>query len=378
MNVIEKFKTGQTGSNKGLYMGDGLKAVSLAINGVQKARTYTVAAGPKVGKSTLVDVGFVVEPCLDAMYNSIPFEVIYYSYEIDRVSKEFDFIAHFLSRDHGIDYIELPEGITWKGLKAIPLESGYLMGQVQDDNGDIIKVTPEILAKIILVYNARIIPLFGEYDKNGVQIRPGMIIFIENKENPTGIRNKLIAHAKAQGTFVYEDSVGSGGKVYSRMIGYKPNNPAKLTLIVTDHLRKLVLERGYNLKQTIDKFAEYSTELRNTCGYSFVHIIHLNRNMSDVKRMQYQDDRLFPTADDIKETGNLSEESNYIFTMFNPNDDKYNLKKHFGLILKDVKNNLLYPNIRTIHLVESRHCSYPQHFRVDMIGATKQFKQLTI
>jgi hypothetical protein len=378
MNLIEKYKAGQTGSNKGLSMGEGLKAISLAINGVQKSRVYTVAAGPKVGKSTLVDVGFVVEPCLDAMANNIPFEVIYYSYEIDRVSKEFDFVAHFLSRDFGIDNVELPEGVTWKGGKTIPLESGYLMGQVQDDNGEIIKVSDEIYQRIKVVYSTRIIPLFGEYSADGVQIKAGMIIFIENKENPTGIRNKLIAHAKTQGSFIYEDSVGSGGKVFSRMIGYKAKDPTKLTLIVTDHLRKLVLERGFNLKQTIDKFAEYATELRNTCGYSFVHIIHLNRNMSDVKRMMYQDDRLFPTADDIKETGNLSEESNYIFTMFNPNDDKYNLKKHFSLALKDIKNNLLYPNIRTIHLVESRHCSYPQHFRVDMIGATKQFKQLKI
>jgi hypothetical protein len=77
------------------------------------------------------------------------------------------------------------------------------------------------------------------------------------------------------------------------MVGYKPNNPAKMTLIITDHLRKLILERGFTLKQTIDKFAEYSTELRNSCGYSFVHIIHLNRNMADIKRMQYSDDRLF-------------------------------------------------------------------------------------
>jgi len=378
MNLIEKFKVGQTGSNKGLSMGQGLKAISLAINGIQKGRVYTVAAGPKVGKSTFVDVGFVVEPCLDALENNLPFEVIYYSYEIDRVSKEFDFIAHFLSRDFGIDSIVLPQGITWKGLRTIPLESGYLMGQVQDDNGEIIKVTPDILKKIITVYNTRIIPLFGEYSADNTQIKPGIITFIENRENPTGIRNKLIAHAKTQGTFMYEESIGSGGKVFTRMIGYKPNDPAKLTLIVTDHLRKLVLERGFNLKQTIDKFAEYSTELRNTCNYSFVHIIHLNRNMADIKRIQYADDRLFPTADDIKETGNLSEESNYIFTMFNPNDDKYNLKKHFSLTLKDVKNNLLHPNIRTIHLVESRHCAYPQHFRVDMIGATKQFKQLVI
>lgn len=50
MNVIEKFNEGQRGTNKGLSMGEGLKAVSLAINGVQRARVYTVAAGPKVKK----------------------------------------------------------------------------------------------------------------------------------------------------------------------------------------------------------------------------------------------------------------------------------------------------------------------------------------
>jgi hypothetical protein len=378
MNVIEKFNEGQRGTNKGLSMGEGLKAISLAINGIQKSRVYTVAAGPKVGKSTLVDVGFVIEPCLDSMQNNIPFELIYLSYEIDRVSKEFDFIAHFIARDYGIIDVPLAEGSTYKGLKTVPLEAGYLMGQVQDDNGVIIKVSPEIFTMIKTVYKDRIIPLFGEYGADGSQIKPGIITFIDTRENPTGIRNKLIAHAKTEGTFVYENSIGSGGKQFQRMIGYKPNNPAKTTLIITDHLRKLILERGFTLKQTIDKFAEYSTELRNTCGYSFVHIIHLNRNMADIKRMQYADDRLFPTADDIKETGNLSEESNYIFTMFNPNDDKYNLKKHFGLMLKDVKNNLLHPDIRTVHLVESRHCSYPQHFRVNMLGATKQFKQLTI
>jgi hypothetical protein len=63
------------------------------------------------------------------------FELIYFSYEIDRVSKEFDFIAHFIARDYGITDISLAEGVTYKGEKTVPLEAGYLMGQVQDDNG---------------------------------------------------------------------------------------------------------------------------------------------------------------------------------------------------------------------------------------------------
>jgi len=82
------------------------------------------------------------------------------------------------------------------------------------------------------------------------------------------------------------------------------------------------------------------------------------------------------TIEVIKATGNLSEDCDYLLTMMNPNDDKYNLKKHFGMEIKDDSGNELYPNLRTIHLVESRHCKYPQHFKTNMIGAYKKFEQI--
>ena len=47
MNFIEEFKKGQKGGNKGLPMGEGLMNVSKAINGVQRARMYGIAAPPK-------------------------------------------------------------------------------------------------------------------------------------------------------------------------------------------------------------------------------------------------------------------------------------------------------------------------------------------
>lgn len=375
MNVIEKYNQGQAGGNKGLYMGEGMQKIYLAINGVQKGRTYGVAAGPKVGKSTVVDAAWVIEPCLDALSKNIPIVVHYFSFEIDRVSKEFDFIAHFLYRDFGIASIQLPPGTTREGKQHIPLDSGYLMGQVQDDAGETILVSAELQEKIIKVYETRIIPFFGEYSKDGVQIKKGIINFIEAKENPTGLRNRLIEYAEQNGKFVYETSIGSGGRTFSRQIGYKPNSPDTLVLVVTDHLRKLPLERGFKMKENVDKYLEYCTELRNMCNYSFVHIIHLNRSLGDTNRLKFLDDRIYPTSEDIKDTGNLSEECNYLFTMFNPNDDKYNLKKHFGVIIKDVKSNPLYPDLRTFHLVESRHCFYPQHFALEMKGNIKHFTQ---
>lgn len=371
MNFIEEFKKGQTGGNRGLPMGPGLINVSKAINGVQRGRVYGVAAPAKAGKSTLTDYGFVIQPYLYAVENNIPVEWIYLSYELDRVSKEFDFAVFFLYNDFGFKHIKLPPGITKKGKDTIELTPDYLRGRMQDDNEVIIKVNTEIFEALKVVYSTRIIPLFGEYDVNGKQISSGKIIFVEEKDNPTGVYKFLKRHAEKNGNFIHTTFGGT-----KRIVGYNPSNPEKYTIIVTDHLRKLIPERGWAMKQTVDKYIEYSVELRNWCKFTFVHIIHMNRGLTEIGRMKEFGDMLFPGSDDIKDTGNLAEDADYIFTIFDPNDQKYNLQKHFGTIMRDSKGNPLFPDLRTIHLVESRHCEFPQHFRTNMYGGIKNFEQL--
>lgn len=419
MNFKVAFQAGQKGSNKGLPMGEGLIAISQAVNDIQRGRIYTWAASPKGGKSTLVDVGFCIEPAIYVLDSNakikasmeaivsklqtetdyeirtslnteyeklnsqlIDLEFIYNSYEIDRISKEFDFVAHFLNKDFGIYHIYLPVGKLYKGRNYVTLSSAYLKGELHYDaepgkEKEIITVPSEILEKVIVVYKKRIIPLFGEFNEKGEQVSKGLIRFLENKDNPTGVRNYLIQYAKENGEFIYKQTE-KDGQTYTRMIGYRPNNPKKYTIVITDHLRKLIPERGFSLKETVDKFSDYCVEFRNTCQFTFVHIIHLNRAVSDISRRKLDDDNIYPTSDDIKDTGNLSEDSNYIFTMFNPNDDKFNLTKHFGKTIRRADKTLLYPNMKTIHLVESRHCFCPQHFRVNMYGDVKKFEPLTI
>lgn len=377
MNLIEEFKKGQLGGNKGLPMGPGLSRLSKAINGVQRARMYGIAAGPKVGKSTFVDYGFVIHPWLYAIAHKIKIEFIYFSFELDRVSKEFDFAVYFIFYDYGIFEIELEPGVTYTiaGVThtKIPLSPDYLRGRLQDDNGNTIKVNDTVKEALKKVYEDRIIPLFGEYTAEGVRVKKGYITFIEQKDNPTGIYKYLKRHAEKSGRFIYFDS----GKV-SRVGGYKSDRPDVHTIVIVDHLRKLMLEQGWQMKQTVDKMIEYMVELRNWCGYTFVPIIHTNRSIADIDNLRYAKDELYPSSESVKDTGNLSEDADYLFTLFNPNDEKYKLVKHFGLDLKDSKGNPLYTNLRTFHLVESRHCIYPQHFRAIMEGNVKNFKQLNL
>lgn len=251
MNFIEEFKKGQQGKNKGLYLGNGLQHLHNSINGVQKAMIYAVGAGPKVGKSTMVDYGFVIEPYLDALKNNVPVEFLYFSYEIDRVSKEFDFVAHFLWRDFGIEEVPLVAG-TKDGLREVPISATYLRGRMQDDEGSPIFVHPDLIEPIKEIYATRIVPLFGEYALDGTLITEGVIKFYSHRENPTGLRNHILDYAKENGEIQYLISKDKEGKEIKQIRGYEPHNPDKYVIIVTDHLRKLKTERGFQMKQTVE------------------------------------------------------------------------------------------------------------------------------
>lgn len=330
-----------------------------------------------MGKSTFVDYAFVIQPFLNAIEKNIEIEWIYFSFELNRISKEFDFMSYFLNHDYNIDKITLDEGITftYKGISNnyLYLSPDYLRGRLQDDNGNLIKVKDTIVEAMKTVYTNRIIPLFGEFDINGNQVKKGLINFCVNRDNPTGLYVYIKNHAIKNGKLLMSDSGN-----FSRIIGYTPNNPDKYTIIILDHIRKLIRERGFQMKDNVDKTLEYMCEQRDLFNYTFVPIIHTNRSIGDIETIRHAKDELYPNEDSIKDSGNMSEDCDYLFTIFNPNDEKFKLQSHFGFKIKDVKGNPLYLNMRTIHLVQSRHCIFPQHFRTEMIGNLKTFKQLKI
>ena len=374
MNFEVEFLKGQEGKNQGIPMGEGLTSLSNAINGIQHGKQFVVASAPKVGKSTFVNYGFVIQPYLYCLQHNIEIEWIYYSLEMKRVQQEFDFASFFFFYDHKIKEVELPMGIRKDNKTTIPISSAYLRGIVKDDEGNMIKVSKEHSDILFKIYNDRIIPLFGRWNpKTGVQETRGKIIFIKDSSNPTGINKDLLAYAEQNGKIIKKNENG-----YVRNVSYVPNNPEKYVIVVTDHLRKLIPEQGMKTKGVVDKMSEYHCILRDLLNFTFVDIIHLNRSVSDITRMKAFSDMLFPSSDDVKDTGNLAEDCDYLITLFNPNDERYNLTKHFKTVIKTDTGSILYPGMRSVHLVESRHCEFPQHFRVEMEGGIKNFNKLII
>lgn len=367
-NFIEEFKKGQSDSTKGLPFGSGLESITLDVGGVHSKAIYGVAGPEKSGKSTFTDYAFLIQPYLYAIEHNVPVSWVYYSFEVDRVSKEFDFASFFLNHDYGINEVPLPTGITRDGKDTITISAEYLKGLKLDDNFNSIKIDPEIEERLKEVYKNRIVPLFGEYSKSGALLKKGMIDFREGRDNPTGIYKDLLKLAEEEGTIFKSDR--------DYPINYVPGIKNQFKIVIIDHIRKLRPERGWKIKQTIDKMSEYMVILRNLLGYTFVPILHTNRSLGTINRLTYAKNNVYPNSDDLKDSGNLGEDCNYLFTTFNPNDDRYNLRDHFDLKIRDSRSNIIYPNLRTIHLVSSRHCEFPRHYKVNMFGGIKKFEKL--
>lgn len=371
-NFVTEFQQGKLGNNYGLTTG--ISALDKGINRIQKKTSYGVAAAPKVGKTTWVDYSFVLSPYLEAEKNGTLDDVewIYWSFEIDRVNKEFKFAAFFMAYDYKI-YSFKHKDVTYQ------MNQDYLQGKqlhkLPNGDSEMIPIQPEHETLLREIYLNRIIPLFGEFDQYGKKLSQGKITFIEERDNPTGMWKLLLHKAKANGRMVEEEFVtlnDQGQNVKrKRIVGYIPNNPKKFTICVTDHLRKLKRERGFQMKDNIDKWLEYSTEIRNLCAFTFVHIVHSNRNLANVDRLKYAGEFIFPTGDDTKDSGNFAEECTILMTLFNPNDEKYNLSKHFDVELKD------FPNYRSIHITEARYTECPVHIQVNMLGGINMFTPLT-
>lgn len=361
-NFVEAFSDGKKGLNLGLTTG--IPALDYAINGIQKKNLYGLAAAQKVGKTTAADFCFVLSPYLQLEKEGRLDDAnwIYWSLEVDRVSKEANFAAFFMAYDFGVT------GYSYKDRPFIPLDSNYILGRKMyrntDGTNELIPVSIEHEEMLKVIYVNRIVPLFGEYDKFGKKIKKGKIDFIEASENPTGIYKYLKAYAEKNGKFLKEsyNTMGENSTMVTkeRIYGYTENNPRLYTIVITDHIRKPQRERGFTIKENIDKLLEYHTEIRNLCKFTFVDIGHMNRGISNIERLKFFGEQIFPTADDVKDSGNLAEEATVLITMFNALDEKYNLSRHMGVDLKDTMNY----NYRSMHVVDARYVECPVHIQV--------------
>lgn len=318
MDFKKRFKEGLDGHYQGLD--NGFNKINNYIFGQQKGCYVLLGGQSGTYKTTFTDF-WVLNVLESADKSGIPLDLFYYSFEIDEQTK----YANWLSSVIFKKYNEIIEPERIKGLGSLRCNL------VQQD-----LINKEID--------------YVKHLTNKIKFRFEAI-------NPTGIFHELWQQAEKDGEIQCEDYTikDESGNIVpkKRIIGYKPHDPNKVTLSVLDHFAKLRSERGFALKENIDKMSDYSINLRNLFGQSFFYVQQFNQGISSVERVKFQGIDLTPQQSDFRDSTTPFADADVVLGLMNPS--KLNLKECMGYkvtelgenlaILKIIKNRLSKDNI---------------------------------
>ncbi len=333
MNLKDRISDGLAGKYSGLN--NGFNRLNEVVFGVQR-RCYTLLGGNSgTFKTTLCDF-IVLNAVEDALKKNIKLTVFYYSFEIDKITKQCNWLSQIISRKHNITID--PETIKGLGTKRL---TSY--------EASLVEAEISYVEKLFNNINFRFTPT-----------------------NPTGIYNELWKFGESQGTiekesYSYVDSTGKDSTGH-RITGYVPKDPEQYVLVVMDHMALMKKERGYQTKEVIDKYSEYCTELKNLFGMSFINIQQFNSAMSSVERQKFKGIDLSPQQSDFKDSTNPYADADVVFGIMCPH--KLDLVTNLGydiLRLKDkmihlkvIKNRLSKDNVAIGLFVDAKSGSFKE------------------
>jgi hypothetical protein len=299
-DLKQRIQDGLDGKFEGL--GNGFNRLNKYLFGVQR-KCYTLLGGQSgTFKTTLAD--YIVSNAIqDASDKNIKLDVFYYSFEIDKLSKQCNWLSSIIYRKYGIEIS--PEKI--KGLGDVRLS---------ESEADLVsKEIPEVEE------------MFSK------------INFTFKPTNPTGLYMDLWKHGQDNGTFEYEHYIDANGDTKRKISKYIPNNPDAYTLVVMDHAALSNKERGFTTKETLDKLSEYIIELRNMFGFSFLVLQQFNQGLSSVERAKFKGVDLSPQQSDFKDSTNLYQDADIVLGTMNPY--KLDLHESLGYDINKLKSNMI-------------------------------------
>jgi replicative DNA helicase len=270
----EEIARGKRGLNTGIPF-SGFTTLSKHIKNIQQGRYDLIFAGTSIGKTAFVNSTYV--------YGAIEYlqtnpgyvhnlEIIYYSLEIPPQDQMAKHIAALIWKDHGI-------------LTSID--------EIKS-KGDM-EISPEV-EMLITKYEEKMDEIQEKY------------LFYRSNLNPDYLYKDLMGYAEKRGTVVRDEN--------EFIIDYIPNDPSLITLIIIDHIGLIDLGKYSSLKEAIDKISKTLVFFRNKFNFSPVVISQINRGSEQMDRRD--GDSWMPMLSDIKNTGNVAEDSNTIIGLASP------------------------------------------------------------
>ena len=308
-SFMRDFYRGQQGLGIGVLTP--LKEHDKYLFGIQPATYYLIGAESGAGKTTFADFLFFLSLYYTCKNSKIPLKIHYYSYEINKKRKRQRLVSYLL-----YEYYK------------VRISVNDLSGKSRR------KFTKEELQQIISV-------------NEEVKSFMSNIIFHDEPLNPTGVYKDMMAFAKQNGKFEEEEyekvSLKPDGsqsiKKEKRIVGYTPNDPNLMVVVITDHVALSETERGFDTKKTIDKHSEYGVYLRNRCGYTWVDIQQFNTELTSAYRKAENEHSIAPQRLDFGDSKYTYRNADIVIGLINP--ILYEVSKICGYLVPKLNGKLI-------------------------------------
>jgi replicative DNA helicase len=305
----QRIKDGLDGKFEGLF--NGFNRINRYIFNIQRKCITTVGAASGAGKTTLVDF-MLFNAIDDAIQKDIDLNIIYFSYEIDEVTKKCNFLSSYIYRKHGV---------------IIPPEKIKGLGKNRLTNSEIELIKTEL-------------PFVDELFNK--------ITFVFDNKNPNEAFSYVKKKLASKGKVLFKNEKyfdEESGKVESMNTPYRFEyyNPNTYTIVVTDHIALFDLLEN-NLKHTIDTWSKHCVTLKNFYEASIFNIQQFNDGLTTVERQKFKGVDLSPQQSDFKDSRNTYNDSDVVIGLMNPY--KMGLKECMKLLVEKLPSMLMFKIIK--------------------------------
>lgn len=288
------------------------KRFSANFPGFERKRYGIVTASQKVGKSKLVDSMLIYEPLFYMIEHPEEFKekVLYFTLEMSKDEKFYDFLCHLLYKLDGIE------------IGTLDLKS------TSKDNP-----LPEHILELI------------ESDRYKVYIDKfqEMVTFIDDIKNPTGINKFCREYALERGTLhkktiKTKDELTGNDKEVEIVDYFEWDDPDCYYVIILDNFTNLTRESGKNKIENIEKMSKYFITLRDQLQYHIVAVQHQAQSQEGIENRKLN--MVYPTTDGLGDCKMTSRDVDYILGLFNP--FKYGLREFEGYDITKFRKNIRF------------------------------------
>lgn len=288
------------------------KRFSANFPGFERKRYGIVTASQKVGKSKLVDSMLIYEPLFYMIEHPEEFKekVLYFTLEMSKDEKFYDFLCHLLYKLDGIE-------IGTLDLKSTSKENPL----------------PEHILELI------------ESDRYKVYIDKfqEMVTFIDDIKNPTGINKFCREYALERGTLhkktiKTKDELTGNDKEVEIVDYFEWDDPDCYYVIILDNFTNLTRESGKNKIENIEKMSKYFITLRDQLQYHIVAVQHQAQSQEGIENRKLN--MVYPTTDGLGDCKMTSRDVDYILGLFNP--FKYGLREFEGYDITKFRKNIRF------------------------------------